>query len=56
MSIIRDPNTQMAFWLSMFPLTSPIIMFVRVTVSMPPVWQIAVSIGLSLVTCTGWCG
>ncbi len=39
-AIIRDPNTPLAFWLSMFPLTSPIIMFVRVSVNMPPVWQI----------------
>jgi ABC-2 type transport system permease protein len=52
-SVIRDPNTQMAFWFSMFPLTSPIIMFVRATVSMPPMWQIVVSITLSLVTLYG---
>jgi ABC-2 type transport system permease protein len=48
MAIIRDPNTQLAFWLSMFPLTSPIIMYVRVSVSMPPLWQIALSIAISL--------
>jgi len=53
MAIIRDPNTPLAFWLSMFPLTSPIIMFVRATVSMPPMWQIVVSITLSLVTLYG---
>jgi ABC-2 type transport system permease protein len=47
-AIIRDPNTPLAFWLSMFPLTSPIIMFVRVSVSMPPIWQIALSIAISL--------
>lgn len=47
-AIIRDPNTQLAFWLSIFPLTSPIIMYVRVAVSMPPSWQIALSIAVSL--------
>ncbi len=47
-AIIRDPNTPLAFWLSMFPLTSPIIMYVRVAVSMPPAWQIASSIAISL--------
>jgi ABC-2 type transport system permease protein len=47
-AIIRDPNTQLAFWLSIFPLTSPIIMYVRVAVSMPPAWQIATSIAVSL--------
>lgn len=48
MVIIRDPSTPLAFWLSMFPLTSPIIMFVRVSVSMPPTWQIVLSIAISL--------
>ncbi|MGC2211494.1 MAG: ABC transporter permease [Candidatus Korobacteraceae bacterium] len=52
-SIISDPNTPLAFWLSMFPLTSPIIMFVRVSVSMPPTWQIVLSIALSLATLYG---
>ena len=50
MSIMRDPNTPLAFLLSMFPLTSPIIMFVRVSVNMPPTWQIALSIAISLVS------
>jgi ABC-2 type transport system permease protein len=52
-AIIGDPNTPLAFWLSMFPLTSPIIMFVRVSVSMPPVWQIALSISISLCSLYG---
>jgi ABC-2 type transport system permease protein len=52
-AIIRDPNTPFAFWLSMFPLTSPIIMFVRVSVSMPPVWQIVASMAISLVSLYG---
>ena len=47
-AIIRDPNTPLAFWLSMFPLTSPIIMYVRVAVSTPPAWQIASSVVISL--------
>lgn len=53
MAIIRDPNTPLAFWLSMFPLTSPIIMYVRVSVSSPPLWQIAASIVISLATLYG---
>jgi ABC-2 type transport system permease protein len=51
--IIRDPNSPLAFWLSMFPLTSPIIMFVRVSVSMPPVWQIALSMAISVASLYG---
>jgi ABC-2 type transport system permease protein len=53
MSIIQNPGTPIAFWLSMFPLTAPMIMFVRVSVSDPPVWQIALSISLSLVSLYG---
>jgi len=52
-AIIRDPNTPLAFWLSMFPLTSPIIMFVRTAVDMPPMWQVALSIGISLASLYG---
>jgi ABC-2 type transport system permease protein len=52
-SIIGDPNTPLSFWLSMFPLTSPIIMFVRVSVSMPPTWQIVLSIAISLASLYG---
>lgn len=29
-AVITDPNSKLAFWASMFPLTSPIIMMVRV--------------------------
>ena len=52
-AIIGDPNSPLAFWLSLFPLTSPIIMFVRVSVSTPPSWQLALSIGLSLFSLYG---
>ncbi|HVP63795.1 MAG TPA: ABC transporter permease [candidate division Zixibacteria bacterium] len=41
MAVVRDPNSQLAFWLSIFPLTSPLIMFVRTCVEMPPWWQLA---------------
>jgi ABC-2 type transport system permease protein len=51
--IIRDPNTPLAFWLSMFPLTSPIIMYVRISINMPPVWQVAGSIAISVASLYG---
>jgi len=40
--IIKDPNSNMAFWMSVFPLTSPIIMMIRVPFE-PPIWQVLVS-------------
>jgi ABC-2 type transport system permease protein len=53
MEAIRHPNSQLAFVLSEFPLTSPILMFVRVVVQQPPLWQILLSIGILLVTIYG---
>ncbi len=40
--VIKDPNSNLSFWLSVFPLTSPIIMMVRVPFE-PPLWQILLS-------------
>jgi ABC-2 type transport system permease protein len=40
--VLNNPDGPVAFWLSMIPLTSPIIMMVRVPFD-PPMWQIAVS-------------
>jgi ABC-2 type transport system permease protein len=40
--IIKDPNSNLAFWFSVIPFTSPIIMMIRIPFE-PPVWQIAVS-------------
>lgn len=52
-SVIGDPNSQMAFWLSLFPLTSPLIMFVRCCVQTPPAWQLALCIALLIATILG---
>ncbi len=40
--IIKDPNSNLAFWFSVIPFTSPIIMMMRIPFE-PPVWQIVVS-------------
>lgn len=42
--IIGNPDSSVAFVLSMIPFFSPIIMFMRVSVLMPPVWEVALSI------------
>ncbi|MHB8869799.1 MAG: ABC transporter permease [Thermoleophilia bacterium] len=44
-----NPESTGAIVLSMVPMTSPLIMFVRIAMGAPPVWQIAVSCGLSVV-------
>jgi ABC-2 type transport system permease protein len=49
--VLRDPNGTLAFWLSMFPLTSPVVMMVRLPfLSMPEQnWEL----GLSMVLLIG---
>lgn len=53
MSVLREPNSPVAFWLSMIPFFAPIVMYLRIAVQQPPVWQIALSIGLLAVTVWG---
>jgi ABC-2 type transport system permease protein len=49
-SIIQSPNGPTAVWGSLFPLTAPLIMFLRISIEMPPWWQIWLSIGLMMLT------
>lgn len=43
--IINDPGGQVAFWFSMFPFTSPVIMMLRIPFGVP-IWQIVLSASL----------
>jgi len=43
---IRDPSGTAVRVLSMIPLFAPIVMIVRITVLMPPAWEIALSLAL----------
>ena len=40
--VLNNPDGPVAFWLSIIPLTSPLIMMVRMPFD-PPMWQIALS-------------
>ena len=42
----NQPNGLMAVVLSFFPLTSPLLMFMRISVQPPPAWQIALSVAM----------
>lgn len=44
-SVVNNPDGPIAFWLSMIPLTSPIIMMVRIPFGVP-VWQLVLSMTL----------
>ncbi len=47
-NVIKDPESSMAFWFSIIPLTSPIVMMVRLPFGVPP-WELALSMGLLVV-------
>lgn len=47
---IRNPDSSLSTGLSLFPLFTPILMFIRVVVGKPAVWEIVTSIGLMAAT------
>jgi ABC-2 type transport system permease protein len=50
LSVLQTPNSTVAVWASIFPLTAPLNMFLRIAVQTPPMWQILLSIGLMIAT------
>ena len=48
----ENPDGPLAFWCSMIPFTSPIVMMVRVPFDVP-VWQLILSLGLLALTIVG---
>lgn len=47
--VINDPTSEVAFWFSMIPLTSPIVMMARIPYDIPA-WEIYLSIGILIAT------
>jgi ABC-2 type transport system permease protein len=47
-TVIQNPESPLAFWLSMIPLTSPVIMMVRIPFGVPN-WEIALSAGILII-------
>ena len=45
MSVFNDPNSPIAFWASMIPFTSPIVMIARIPFGIPT-WEIIVSLAV----------
>ncbi len=52
MSTSRDPHGTLAFWGSIIPFTSPIIMMARLPYSVP-LWQLLLSMGSLIITFVG---
>ena len=54
--VLQHPNSQLAIWTSLVPFFTPILMFVRIMAETPPLWQIALSVVLMLLTTWGLLG
>jgi ABC-2 type transport system permease protein len=48
--VIRAPDSSFAFWISLVPFFSPIIMPVRIVTQTPPFWEIALSLLIGFCT------
>ena len=44
----QSPDSGLATWASIFPLTAPIVLLARLGLSEPPLWQVALSVVLQL--------
>lgn len=49
----NQPNGPLAVVLSFFPFTSPLLMFMRISVQPPPLWQVGVSIAILVLSIWG---
>ena len=45
LAVIEDPNSQLAFWFSIIPFTSPVVMMARIPYGIP-LWEILLSLAL----------
>jgi len=52
-SVVRTPDAPSVVWLSMVPFLAPVLMYARIVIQTPPVWQIALSLSLLIATIAG---
>jgi len=52
MNVVQNPESSIAFWFSIIPFTSPIVMMVRIPFGVP-YWELALSMGLLIITFIG---
>ncbi|MFZ0730879.1 MAG: ABC transporter permease [Candidatus Sulfotelmatobacter sp.] len=53
MPVIRTPDSAAVMWMSLVPFFAPILMYARIVVQTPPLWQIAVCLILLVATVAG---
>jgi len=51
--VVRTPGAPLVAWMSMIPFFSPVVMYARIVVQTPPLWQIALSLVLLIATIGG---
>jgi ABC-2 type transport system permease protein len=49
-AVIRDPNSDMSFWVSISPFFAPMTMPVRILAETPPFWEIVLAVSLNAFT------
>jgi ABC-2 type transport system permease protein len=52
-AVIRDPNSNLSFWVSIAPFFAPITMPVRILAETPPLWQIGLSFVINALAIAG---
>ncbi|HKF45401.1 MAG TPA: ABC transporter permease [Thermoanaerobaculia bacterium] len=52
-AVLNNPNGSVATFVSLFPLTSPLMMFLRTAVAEPPFWQVLLSMAILLLSTVG---
>ena len=52
-AVIRDPNSDLSFWVSIAPFFAPITMPVRILAETPPIWQILLAIAVNGIAIAG---
>ncbi|MGA2966709.1 MAG: ABC transporter permease [Terriglobales bacterium] len=50
---VQTPDAPSVVWLSMVPFLAPVLMYARIVIQTPPLWQIALSLFLLIATITG---
>jgi len=53
MPVIRTPDSAAVVWMSLIPFFAPILMYARIVVQTPPLWQILLSLALLIGTVAG---
>ena len=52
-AVVQTPDSPSVVWMSMVPFLAPVLMYARIVIQTPPLWQIALSLFLLIATIAG---